>query len=97
MLPNPSLVRALKINAYEYKRKVLVIIISFEKFPLSFLPCLSVMMSITEIKKEPIEHENPIKNEETALNETNNPPINKVSFLVLKLWFTSVQVKYCKI
>lgn len=48
-------------------------------------------MSITEIKQEPIEYENPIKYEETVLNETNNPPINKVSFFVLKFWLGIVR------
>lgn len=39
-------------------------------------------MAITEIKKEPIEHENSVKYEETVLNGINNPPVNKVGLFV---------------
>ncbi|XP_067360832.1 lysine (K)-specific demethylase 5Ba isoform X4 [Channa argus] len=37
-----------------------------------------VRMVVAEVKKEPIEHENPIKYEETVLNEIYKPPMNKV-------------------
>lgn len=37
-----------------------------------------VRMTVPEVKKEPVEHSDPSAYEETLLNKTNKPPVNKV-------------------
>ena len=46
---------------------------------LSLYLCLSVRMAIPEVKKEPIEREDPTEYKETLLKEIIKPPQNKVS------------------
>lgn len=54
-------------------------------------------MAVTEVKKEPIEYEDPTEFEETVLKKIIKPPQNKVSLLYcieLMLYNTIIPILY---
>lgn len=85
ILPNQNLVRTkqrkqdcVALNYWHYWR--------IWKFPLNLLAYLLVRMAISEVKKEPTEHEVPTVYEESVLNKINKPPTSKVSRLFVCLF-----------